>query len=113
MSGPTKLKFHCNVCACELVDSEAIFTSCGHFFCSRCTKIQPGRGGVCEVCSSEADSGSLAGRGLSYNEHVKLFVFGDPSDEIKKLAEMVKVTSTCNLTTMTRCVSSMPKKKEP
>mmetsp|Transcript_1867 Transcript_1867/g.6996 ORF Transcript_1867/g.6996 Transcript_1867/m.6996 type:complete len:99 (+) Transcript_1867:459-755(+) len=91
MTSPVRLNFQCNICASEIVDGDALFTSCGHFFCSRCSKIQPGSVGVCEVCGSEADSGSLTGRGLSYNDHVRTFVFGDPVEEIRKAAEMVKV----------------------
>ena len=93
----TSLKFHCGVCAKQLTDATALFTSCGHFFCfapgAKCTRLQPGQAsGRCEQCGKQCDSGDLTNQGSRYDARVRSFVFSDISEDLRNIADIVEVT---------------------
>ncbi|KAA8490602.1 hypothetical protein FVE85_7863 [Porphyridium purpureum] len=68
-----------------------VLTNCvGHFFCVECIKYERGKGAYCLICKAECSSGLLAGKGASYNEHVRTMVFEDPIDTLKKALEVAK-----------------------
>ncbi len=90
------LRFNCGICAARLSDADALFTSCGHFFCGRpgkrCTGLVVGApAGKCELCGQECNAGTLENQAAAYDERVKSFVFASLPDELKKLGEIIEV----------------------
>lgn len=87
---------HCGVCATQLTDDTALFTSCGHFFCadpnSKCTRIKPeNRTFPCEQCGQQCEAGVLSQRGTRYDQRVRSFVFSDLGKEMQTIAEILQV----------------------
>eukprot|EP00871_Galdieria_phlegrea_P002721 jgi/Galph1/344/GphlegSOOS_G5050.1 len=90
MSRTTLLPFHCNLCASELTDNDAIFTSCGHLFCNRgCTRLSTGDRGRCDYCGEECETCSLCSQGLGLPEETRKYLFSSPEEELQQLINIL------------------------
>ncbi|GJQ08278.1 hypothetical protein GpartN1_g69.t1 [Galdieria partita] len=109
MSRSTSLNFFCNICTRELTDngklltvrmtidiltgctlSDAIFTSCGHLFCSRgCTGLNSGETGRCDYCGQECETCSLCSQGLGLPEETRRYIFSSVDEELQQLINIL------------------------
>ncbi|EME31841.1 uncharacterized protein Gasu_09150 [Galdieria sulphuraria] len=69
---------------------DAIFTSCGHLFCSRgCTGLNSGERGRCDYCGQECETCSLCGQGLGLPEETRRYLFSSIEDELQQLINII------------------------
>lgn len=96
---PTKLRFNCGVCTEPLLDANALFTSCGHFFCfspgKRCTSLIVGTpAGKCEQCGQDCDAGTLENKASRYDRQLQTTVFASLPQELQKISNIIAVSMT-------------------
>lgn len=100
---PHPLEFRCGACAKPLTDENALFTSCGHFFCAPCKTIENSNcctslslenRGHCEQCGTFCNAGILRNKAAGYDDRVKSFVFGNAALDLRRLAEIFEVSGT-------------------
>jgi len=108
MSRSTVLNFYCNICTRELTDNgklhvlrnffvltvflleDAIFTSCGHLFCTRgCTGLNSGERGRCDFCGQDCETCSLCGQGLGLPDETRRYLFFSLEEELQQLINIV------------------------
>eukprot|EP00741_Cyanophora_paradoxa_P010222 tig00020510_g9897.t1 len=69
---PAGFSFSCCTCFEELNATQALFLSCGHFLCRRCTDAVPGRDAACPTCL-EAASTCLLERGRGVPDNIQVY----------------------------------------
>ena len=102
MNDPTILpfNFHCGICCEKLSDHNALFTSCGHFFClpsqnssSNCTKLVPSNGanaGHCEQCGQLCATADVKDKAKNHDQKVQEFLFADFITNLQNMAKIAE-----------------------
>lgn len=93
----TPLVYHCGICGSDLDDENSLFTSCGHFFCSKkgpnpCTKHAANTTGTCEQCETTCNFGALQRQGEGHSTRVRAYVFDDVAAKLRATAEILDVS---------------------
>lgn len=92
--------FHCGICCEKLFDHNALFTSCGHFFClpsqnssSNCTRLVPDDGaktGHCEQCGQLCAATDIKEKAQNHNQKVQEFLFADCITNLQNVAKIAE-----------------------
>lgn len=69
---------------------DAIFTSCGHLFCTRgCTGLNSGERGRCDFCGQDCETCSLCGQGLGLPDETRRYLFFSLEEELQQIINIV------------------------